>query len=419
MKLPWTTRGAIHDALQRENLSLLSIQGRHSKWPLCSKAAPDPALLPLTDKPVQGRILAFTCSGNQQDVLIPALEDIGADRVRWMDMAPQPKQWQIEPINFWQVVRATSLKTLSFIVAHPGLYFNHIKRNGLYNSRDIFRATVSLFVMRKILEDTRPNLICVSNDHLVQCRALLIMARWAGIPTLYVQHASVSQVFPRLSFDYACLDGEHAEEVYQQCHANHAAETILNQTPKIFLTGNQRIVINQGSDKRVGRIGICLNMTDDEVAMRNMAEDIEAEGYTPVIRWHPRYDSHKVNSLKSWLAERDFEYCDPAIIPSAGFLTKLEACIGGDSGILLEAGLAGSAPLYFKEPGAPLDDYYGFVASGIARRVDCSQSAIEAVSSNWRPNYHALRQHSATYGTTEVNKSRKLLSRVIDTASYN
>ena len=60
------------------------------------------------------------------------------------------------------------------------------------------------------LQKIRPKLALISNDHTVQARSLRISAEILGIKTLYMQHASVSEIFPPLEFDYALLDGEIA-----------------------------------------------------------------------------------------------------------------------------------------------------------------------------------------------------------------
>ena len=56
----------------------------------------------------------------------------------------------------------------------------------------------------------------MSNDHSPANRALLLVAKSKGIKTVYMQHASVSNLFPVLDFDYSFLDGVNAYNIYKE-----------------------------------------------------------------------------------------------------------------------------------------------------------------------------------------------------------
>ena len=54
---------------------------------------------------------------------------------------------------------------------------------------------------KRLFKSIKPRAIVFSNDHVWNSRALIHAAIEAGIPTIYIQHASVSKYFPPLIFD--------------------------------------------------------------------------------------------------------------------------------------------------------------------------------------------------------------------------
>ena len=65
-----------------------------------------------------------------------------------------------------------------------------------------------IFTYFKILKKYKPECVILSNDHIMYMKALELVCEDLGIPTIYVQHASVSNAFPELHFKYSFLDGK-------------------------------------------------------------------------------------------------------------------------------------------------------------------------------------------------------------------
>jgi len=59
--------------------------------------------------------------------------------------------------------------------------------------------------------------LVVANDHSYPCTTIVKAAQDEGVKTVYIQHASVSDKFPALKFDYALLEGLDSLEKYNLC----------------------------------------------------------------------------------------------------------------------------------------------------------------------------------------------------------
>ena len=85
----------------------------------------------------------------------------------------------------------------------------------------IFYAIGYYEVYRRALRHYRPRAVVFSNDHNDDTRSLLLACRAEGVPTAYVQHASVSANFPPLGFDLSLLEGQDALDKYRLCGPVH------------------------------------------------------------------------------------------------------------------------------------------------------------------------------------------------------
>lgn len=82
-------------------------------------------------------------------------------------------------------------------------------------STQIFGAACGLLFLRD-LEQTRPRLVGVANDHSPPTFALLAVAYARSIPRFYVQHAPVTQYFPHLNVELAILNDRRSASSYQR-----------------------------------------------------------------------------------------------------------------------------------------------------------------------------------------------------------
>ena len=108
-------------------------------------------------------------------------------------------------------------------------------------------------ILLKLSSNDKLKLVVLSNDHSSINRCLRLACEVLNIETLYMQHASVSTLFPPLQFDYALLDGEVAYETYKSCVSNLPNATTY--PTNIFLCGQKKSVSTFG-EKVKGKFDI-------------------------------------------------------------------------------------------------------------------------------------------------------------------
>jgi hypothetical protein len=217
------------------------------------------------------------------------------------------------------------------------------------------------------LDRLKPQVMIVSNDHGMATRVVTKVAKEKNIPTVYIQHASVTENFPPLEFDYAFLEGYDALMKYDQAGPS---ETI------VFLIGMAKFdgytnYIN--SNTLVSKVGICLNPKDPMARVIELCNHLLEKplGVSYVLRPHP---GDKRKDKWFYLASRyGFEISDPVVENSFEFFKRLDAIIAGNSNIILEAVLLNVSPIYF-DFNESNNDWYGFIKNGL---IDYSNKAVD------------------------------------------
>ena len=265
----------------------------------------------------------------------------------------------------------------------------------------------------RLLWQVEPSFVIVSNDHNVENRCLIAVARARNIKTVYLQHASVSAVFPALNFDYAFLDGQAALAVYRQCEQNLSPSDSLRSERHVILSGQKKKLPREKREKTGGAVGLAINSLDSLEEAGRLVRFLSSEDVPLKIRWHPAIlRSVRVKYLEDW-GRYSVSYSDPGEEDVGQFLEGLVALIAGNSGIHLEASLCGVPSLYFEMGPATEKDYYGFIAQGLV--VSCpdldalSGSIATAFRGGLRVNAEANRHYSATFGTLWEGREGELV----------
>lgn len=265
---------------------------------------------------------------------------------------------------------------------------------------DFLRAYPYLSYFHKILKKTKPKYILVSNDHNVSNRSLLAVAHQLDIKTVYLQHASVSNIFPALRVDYAFLDGQCALETYQDCEKNQPNANRNLPSPTVILSG-QKKTLSRKAEKKSAVVGFALNALDNIAEAIKLTNQLASFGYEICVRWHPGQARTEAQVLQDSLESNEkISFSDPSAEPVGNFLGKVSWLISGNSSIHLEAALAGVLPIYFELTPPDTPDYYGYAKHGLAKHAastnDILQLLTEAKQCH-QPNINAVRYYSATY----------------------
>jgi len=251
------------------------------------------------------------------------------------------------------------------------------KRKMLLCRMDRFIFSYGLFFFfHLVMNKQNTKLIIISNDHSVWQRTLILVARSKGIAVAYVQHANVSSLFPRLSVDYAFLDGQHA------CNA-YAKEAYC----KVIRVGCLRFE-NYKSFKTepetTARKGIllCFNKVDSDkmiVDTLNNVNRIISSDQVIGVRFHPA--DNRTQLFKN--EQINISFVDETQKDLDDVLSRYEYCFAGVSSIFLEASLAN---LYCFSVRDIFFDYFNFEVDGIVKVFPCWQSVELSSVKNTRLN---------------------------------
>lgn len=218
----------------------------------------------------------------------------------------------------------------------------------------------------------KPKILVLANDHNMRNRVLRLAAAHEGITTAYIPHASVTANFPPLAFDYALLEGRDMAEKYKLAGSSSTA---------VFLVGTPRADHYVQRAKRPGQsgplaVGVCTNMLDRSEDVIAVLDSIirELPEYRIELRPHPR-DSRPWGVL---IGTRPVSLSDANKEASFDFLSRLDAIVAGDSGIVLEAAMVRVGAFQFAF-GRTFEDYYGFVQKGIANYLPDAGSLCTAL----------------------------------------
>ncbi|AFL82359.1 hypothetical protein Aeqsu_2918 [Aequorivita sublithincola DSM 14238] len=252
---------------------------------------------------------------------------------------------------FWQAYLNTLL-SYPFIFKISNEFTNRFFSANKYvsYSRQIAYSLGAYETCLKILKKSKPKYVWLSNDHSTINVAFLYAAKKLKVKTIYLQHASVSPKFPKLTFDYACLDGKISFEIYKNIG--------IAKECQVFLTGISKMDgwINIYPNRRsISKVLICINNVDNLKIYDDLIAKINSLNILVKVREHP----YQIGSLSKNLK---FETCiENSIMES---VKDADLVIGGDSSIHLEATLCNIPCVYFNT-NPKVYDYYGFITNNL------------------------------------------------------
>jgi hypothetical protein len=349
---------------------------------------------------LRGKVWLYVVSANNYD----ALEFIKKARPDAVLVAGQAKN--IGRYN--TAVNRLSLRRKllyywQFPVAFVGLLRTEGKRAWRFFDF-IFYAIGYYEVYRRALRHYRPRAVVFSNDHNDDTRSLLLACRAEGVPTAYVQHASVSANFPPLGFELSLLEGQDALDKYRLC-GPVAGQVALVGMPKADAYLSQK-----NTTQAVRRVGIACNIHDPMPAL--VATLVHLLGELPdltfTLRPHPS-DGRDFGPLQRQLPALQWSNAREENVFK--FLQNQDALVAADTSTHLEATLLNVASIYFRFSTNPLtDDYYGYAARGMVERADTPDELASILRryALQKPQDLYLRAayYNATLGTPDEGRSQ-------------
>ena len=297
-------------------------------------------------------------------------------------------------LYYWQYPAA--LLGLRHLVGHRALRFFDL----------VFYAIGYYEVYRRALRHYRPRAVVFANDHNDDSRSLLLACRAEGVPTAYVQHASVSTNFPPLGFDLSLLEGQDALDKYRQCGP------VAGRVELVGMPKADAFLSRRNTSPRVARVAVACNIHDPLPALTEAL--VFLTGQFPdlafTLRPHPS-DPRDFGGLRQLLPS--LQWSDARQEQVFDFLLAHDALIAADTSTHLEATLLNVASIYYRfGTNALTNDYYGYVQHGLVERAN-SLPELAALVRQYvacKPTtlYQRAAYYNATLGTEREGHSQQV-----------
>lgn len=251
---------------------------------------------------------------------------------------------------------------------------------------------------------TRPRAVVIVNDHVYSTRIMVYWANKFNIPSFYLQHASVTEGFPKLDMMYAFLEGEDAMEKYIKAGSDRAKISLIG-IPKLDEFYHR---INE--TKQIRRIGIASNGLEPLNRVYELILFIQENFPEQQVFYRPHltesYGDRK-SELDQFLTrikelKKTVLISDPFKQNVMEYLTQIDCLIAGDSGIHLEAVWVNVTSIYFRSEGY-FFDYYGFVKRKLVHYAETFED-LKSFLLAQRANRTAVRHQAKFYCDTIHSK---------------
>ncbi|HEU5292716.1 MAG TPA: hypothetical protein VFU05_18835 [Cyclobacteriaceae bacterium] len=248
-----------------------------------------------------------------------------------------------------------------------------------YSRNDLLMTFGYFYYFRYLLKRSRPTGLVIAHDHGIDTRILVYWCNVYNIPSFYVQHASVTENFPKLDMTFALLEGEDAKQKYLLAGSDSSKIHLIGMIKFDPYFGN----INKSI--KINTIGYAISLEDP----KKLIEDLNLlktkfPDFRIVLRPHPWFYTYmqreKLSFLLGSLELNDkFLISDPRKQSAFEFLSQIDFLISGDSSIHLEATLLNVLPVYYDNTGKS-NDSYGYARNGLVFHTIDFQEVIKFIA---------------------------------------
>ena len=370
-------------------------------------------------------ILFFAVTPNQYNVLSPIAKELKGLEYVFMTSKTLEKRMIATGVNSEHIeigLKQLLLLCILHVTRLKALYRMYERKPKLFyfRGKSIISVHFWLVFHLNFLNEIRPKLVLVANDHNAETRSLIESCKMMKIPIAYVQHAEVSPRFHSLDFNISFLYGQHSLEIYKRCESRRS---VLSSPPKeryYSLVGSMRPIFQENYERKKTRnknlrLGLLIKGTDDVSDIVDYVNHLSQYGEV-IIRPHPNMKFEKLVSELYKLSRGKVLYSDPRTQNPADFLSNVNVVISGNSTMLLEAAIAGVLPIYVENMSAGVLDYYGFVKNSIAMLSESVFSISEAhlkKSQIYKCDSVAIQYYINTFGGPMYRSEPKFVSQQI------
>lgn len=276
---------------------------------------------------------------------------------------------------------------------------------------DSYLLTYGFYIVSyKNLKSIRPELVITTSDHTMHNRAFDLAAKHLGIKRIFMQHASATDKFPPLKYDFAFLDGKDSLIKY----INNGTKNV-----NIFLTGfpkldySLQILNNRNS---IFSIGVCLGKNDEIDDIEVFINELNSSCSNLTIKLRPHPADTRMSKLQMIANKHGLFFSNSTIESSIDFLKDVDLVISGDSNILLEAAIINVVPIKYNITKYPFSDLYGFIKNGLVEEIKSKDTLFKKLSSNIKEKEDVrvrAKFYNETINTIYDGKSTQLVNELI------
>ncbi len=306
---------------------------------------------------IKGKILFFCLSLNNRRALHSVMEQFSNE-----DYLLIPDVLAKELTH--RRVCFISLRHISALLLHYLKYKDDARRIYGYALPDIITTAGFYRVIGEFLKKMSPRCVLLSNDHVNCSRIVVKHCNTLGIPTLYIQHASVANYYPKLDFTYSFLDGEESYNKYTEIHKDGISKAIILGACRFdYMKG--KYIQHKKNPSTI--VGLAINKIDNYEIIKNVCHtllDTDPE-LRIVIRTHPSMLTFK----HFYFGNAQIEYTSANDEPPVDFLNRIDLLIANDSSIHLDALMARVPSIMYSMASYGFSDQYSYVAQGLVHHI--------------------------------------------------
>lgn len=263
------------------------------------------------------------------------------------------------------------------LIAFPRTYFGFKKQKpelhhitGAYLIDFFMTPGLVWFVDNILLKDT-PKIVVLSNDHVNINRAIEYSCVEKGIKTLYIQHASVGDNYPKPCFTSCIFDGLDSLDKYD---TSNTTPLVLGAMRYTELKANR---LSENTKHLNSTIGIAVNVIDSEELVRDLCLKIHhiLPDYGIIIRAHPNMFRHPYSIDLSYVKYTNA--CDESIL---SYFSKIDILISNDSCIHLDAVEYGIKSYMMTLSNEGFTDQYSYTQKGFVEFISSDDDLQKSLS---------------------------------------
>jgi len=273
-----------------------------------------------------------------------------------------------------------------------------------------------------LLDEVKPKYVIMSNDHSPANRALLFVAKSMGIKTVYMQHASVSTLFPVLDFDYSFLDGYCAYNIYKEIELNKNANSLETFNEKyMFLTGQKKITFSNsiGPDISNNCCGVGFSHLDGSNFIIKVIESLLLIFEQCIVRMHPSHSLSELKKIADFFSEnKSVKFSVGKNVSIETFISNISVFFGSTTSLHLEVALSGLRCFYIENEEFKGSDYYGYERAGLVIPIHFPEITVAHFSDvgllQGSNEINAIKRFSATYNTSWFGREGELVVSILE-----